>query len=91
MIESNQKLSFDQMSILKQKILSLMHSLLEKQKDEASLKKMKKDLDTEILRKVITEIYYNFALKCKKIFKPSQLRINVIFYHNYLVTRIRLR
>lgn len=80
MIESKEILNFEQMSILKQKILLLMHSLLEKQNDETSLKKMKKDLDFEVLKKVMTEIYYTFAAYYKKDFRPSLLKndVNII-------------
>lgn len=69
----NENLSDDEKMILKHMAINFVNSLLEMQKDENSLKKLKKDLDIDILKKLMCEVYAKFWIKYDKFYRPNCL------------------
>lgn len=67
------ELSNHEKMMIKHKAMTFLNSLLEMQKDSNMLKKMKKDMDVELLKNLITHVYCKFSVAYNKRYGPKCL------------------
>ena len=67
-------LSNHEIMMIKHMSLTLLNSLLEMQRNLNLIKKLKKDIEIEVLKKVMCEVYSKFSISYKKKYSPHCLK-----------------